>query len=246
MFLDTVPEIRGARKHMATTASARRTAPQGRRAGLDHDEVVDHALALVVEGGPDALTMRKLAADLDVTPTTIYWHVGSRDEVVAAVIERVAQTYADAEVVGDTPRERVMSLARTVWDMALTNRNVTSLAHQAGATNALEAHLELAMAKELEAAGLAGDQVRDTLRAVLMCIAGFLVVAFRVDGGSSALRGHDGTDLAGDGLSPETVAAMAERPDLEALFDRTVRAVVDSFVPEAATPRSASRKKGAR
>ena len=229
---------------MATTAAAR-TAPQGRRAGLDHDEVVDHALALVVEGGPGALTMRKLAADLDVTPTTIYWHVGTRDEVVAAVIDRVAQTYADAEVVGATPRERVMSLAHTVWDMALTNRNVTSLAHQSGATHTLEAHLELAMARELESAGLRGDDVRDAIRAVLMCIAGFLVVAFRFDGGSSALQGHDAADLADDSLSPETVAAMAERPDLPALFDRTVQAVVDSFVPDPA-PAQPTRNQPAR
>ena len=229
---------------MARPAAAA-TAPQGRRAGLDHDEVVDHALALVVDGGPDALTMRKLAADLDVTPTTIYWHVGTRDEVVAAVIDRVAQTYADTAVDGTTPRERVMSLARTVWDMALTNRNVTSLAHQAGATRALEVHLERAMALELEAAGLRGEEVRDALRAILMCIAGFLVVAFRFDGGSNALHGHDAGDLADDALSPETVAAMAERPDLPALFDRTVQSVVDSFVPAAAPP-ARPRKKVAR
>ena len=227
-------------------AAAARVAPQGRRAGLDHDEVVDHALALVVEGGPGALTMRKLAADLDVTPTTIYWHVGSRDEVVAAVIDRVAQTYADTEVVGTTPRERVMSLAHTVWDMALTNRNVTSLAHQSGATNALEVHLERAMARELEAAGLRGGEVRDAIRAILMCVAGFLVVAFRFDGGSSALQGHGAADVADESLSPETVAAMAERPDLPALFDRTVRSVVDSFVPEPPPAKSARTKKAAR
>lgn len=229
---------------MATTAA--RVAPQGRRAGLDRDEVVDHALALVVEGGPGALTMRKLAADLDVTPTTIYWHVGSRDEVVAAVIDRVAQTYADAEVVGSTPRERMMSLAHTVWDMALTNRNVTSLAHQSGATRALEVHLERAMALELEAAGLRGDEVRDTIRAVLMCIAGFLVVAFRVDGGSNALQGHDAADLADDSLSAATLDAMAERPDLPALFDRTVQAVVDSFVPAPARSTTTRTKKAVR
>jgi len=227
-------------------AAAAHVAPQGRRAGLDRDEVVDHALALVVAGGPGALTMRKLAADLDVTPTTIYWHVGTRDEVVAAVIDRVAQTYANTEVAGSTPRRRVMSLAHTIWNMALTNRNVTSLAHQSGATSALEVHLERAMALELEAAGLRGAEVRDALRAIIMCIAGFLVVAFRFDGGSSALQGHDGTDLEDDALSPETVAAMAERPDLPALFDRTVQAVVDSFVPVAATNRPARNKKAAR
>ncbi|MFM7068862.1 MAG: TetR/AcrR family transcriptional regulator [Actinomycetes bacterium] len=240
MFLDTVPEIRSGRKHMPRPAAIRPSAPQGRRAGLDHDEVVDHALALVVDGGPDALTMRKLAAELNVTPTTIYWHVGSRDEVVAAVIDRVAASYADAEVEGATPRDRVMSLARTVWEMALTNRNVTSLAHQSGATNALEVHLERAMARELEAAGLSGGDVRDALRAILMCVAGFLVVAFRLDGGSNALRGHRSAEGDDSGLSADTMAAMAEAPDLPVLFDKTVQAVIDSFVPDDADAASAA------
>ena len=217
--------------------TATRATGTGRRAGLDRDEVVDHALALVEAGGAAALTMRKLAADLDVTTTTIYWHVGGRDELVLAVIERIAEHNAAITIEGTTPNERVMSVARAVWATAIEHRNVTALAHQVGATGVLEQHLERAMAHELEQGGLRGPEVRDALRAILMCVAGFLVVAFRSDGGSQALHGSDTgrTDLGEDGLSPETVAAMAERPDLPALFDRTVQAVVDSFLPASAT-----------
>lgn len=224
---------------MGTTTRATGT---GRRAGLDRDEVVDHALALVESGGAAALTMRKLAADLDVTTTTIYWHVGGRDELVRAVIERVAELSADVPVAGTTPNERVMSVARTVWQTAIAHRHVTALAHQVGATGVLEHHLERAMARELEAGGLRGAEVRDALRAILMCVAGFLVVAFRSDGGSQALRGSDGgrADLGDDGLSAETITAMAERPDLPALFDRTVQAVVDSFLPTSTPARRRS------
>ena len=40
-----------------------------RHAGLDRDDVVDAALALVEAGGGEALTMRKLAAELGVAET---------------------------------------------------------------------------------------------------------------------------------------------------------------------------------
>ena len=42
------------------------------RAGLEPTEIVDAALALVDAHGAEALTMRRLAADLGVTTTTIY------------------------------------------------------------------------------------------------------------------------------------------------------------------------------
>ena len=66
-------------------AAAATASGPGRRAGLDPDEVVATALALVEAGGPEALTMRKLAAELGVGTNTIYWHVGSREELIAAL-----------------------------------------------------------------------------------------------------------------------------------------------------------------
>src|SRR4051794_8216266 len=95
-----------------------------RRAGLDRDDVIDAALTIVEEHGAAALTMRKLAAELDVTTTTIYWHVGGRDELVTALIRRLADRLAERAVVGDTPSERVLSAARCVWDSALEHRHV--------------------------------------------------------------------------------------------------------------------------
>jgi len=208
-----------------------------RRAGLDRDEVVDHALALVESDGAAALTMRNLAARIGITTTTIYWHVGGRDELVIAVIERAAQRNAEITIEGVTARARVTSVAHTVWSTAIANRNVTSLAHQTGSTGVLEHHLELAMARELEAGGLTGVEVRDALRAIFMVVAGFLVVAFKADD-----RRTDAT-AAKDMLSPATVLALAEPPDLPALFTATLQAVVNSFVPPGPARRSSHPKK---
>lgn len=179
-------------------------AATGRRAGLDHDDVVDAALALVEAGGPEALTMRKLAAELGVTTTTIYWHAGNRDDLVLAVVRRRAEQRAATPISGSTPQDRIASIAEHIWQGAIDHPNVTALAHQAGAIDVLEQHARQALAAELAAAGVRGRAARDAMTAILLCVAGFLVVSLG--------------------------EVSAEAPDRR-LFRRTIGAVIDAFVP---------------
>jgi len=51
--------------------------------------VVDRALALADKLGLDALTIRKLATALGVTPMALYWHFRGKDELLGALAERV-------------------------------------------------------------------------------------------------------------------------------------------------------------
>lgn len=190
------------------------------------------ALALVEAGGGEALTMRKLAAELGVATTTIYWHVGNRDDLILAVIQRQAERQATTRVRGGTPRERIASAARNIWDNALAHRNITVLASQVGATTLLELPLEAALVAELEAAGVRGEAARDGLRALLACIAGFLVLAWRSEDRipehlrPSALW----SSLDRGGLSPETQSALTQPSNLDALFDQTIAAVVNDML----------------
>lgn len=214
----------------------------GRRAGLDRADVVAAALALVDQGGATALSMRKLSAELRVTTNTIYWHVGGgRDELLLAVIERVSEELAARPVTGRTSRERVLAVAQMAWDSAFEHRNVTALAHQIGATSLLGLSLEVALARELEAAGLRGEAVRDALRAILMCVAGFLVVALRRDEGIAPDRRSEAlwADVPAE-VSPATRAALCAPADVAALFESTLRAVVASYVPAQSTDHPAA------
>ena len=56
---------------------------------LSADAVVDAALELLDEVGLHRFTMRALAQRLGTHPATIYWHVGSRGEVLSRVSARV-------------------------------------------------------------------------------------------------------------------------------------------------------------
>jgi AcrR family transcriptional regulator len=183
---------------------------------LDRAEVVATALDLVVREGPGALTMRRLATELDVGTPTIYWHVGSRDELVAAVVRTQSERLAERPVQGTTARERVLSAALHIYAGAIEHRPITSLAHQTGTTSLLLHDLEAALVAELDAAGLTHDACAEALRGILVVVTGALVITLR--------------DYAS--LPDDRADALWTGCDLEHLTTDTLRAVVDTHVPE--------------
>jgi AcrR family transcriptional regulator len=65
--------------------------PTGRtdREKLDRDAVVAHALALADADGLEAVTIRRLAMDLGVTPMALYWHFRNKEELLDALVEHL-------------------------------------------------------------------------------------------------------------------------------------------------------------
>ena len=61
----------------------------GGRTRLSKRAVVDRALKLADTEGLDALTIRKLAQDLGVTPMALYWHFRSKDDLLEGMAEQV-------------------------------------------------------------------------------------------------------------------------------------------------------------
>ncbi|MGW3922710.1 TetR family transcriptional regulator, partial [Streptomyces sp. NPDC005093] len=77
------------------------------RSSLTREEVLGAAAALVRQHGPEALTMRKLAAELGTAVTSIYWHVGNRESLLDALVERTVQEMGAVRPAGQTPGGRV-------------------------------------------------------------------------------------------------------------------------------------------
>jgi AcrR family transcriptional regulator len=59
------------------------------RKPLTRDLVVEHALALADAQGLDAVTIRRLAKDLDVTPMALYWHFRNKDQLLDGMVDRI-------------------------------------------------------------------------------------------------------------------------------------------------------------
>jgi len=176
--------------------------------------------------------MRRLATELDVATPTIYWYVGSRDELVAEVIRLQSNRLAEQAVEGDTARQRVYSAARHIWTSSIEHRAVTSLAHQTGASSLLAHRLEAALVIELEAGGLTGQRAADATRAILIAVGGALVLALRDLSAYPAEFRPDALWADSDApIAPETRAALRSHPDLDELSATTLRAVIEHFVP---------------
>jgi AcrR family transcriptional regulator len=59
------------------------------RPRLTKPAVVGRALELADRDGVDALTIRRLATELGVTPMALYWHFRSKEELLAALSEQI-------------------------------------------------------------------------------------------------------------------------------------------------------------
>lgn len=92
-----------------------RTAPRSRRARppLTRSQVVAAAVGLLDDAGLEGFTMRALAGRLGTYPATIYWHAGTRSELLALVSDDVLSR-VDRPDPGTTPwRLWLASVARS-------------------------------------------------------------------------------------------------------------------------------------
>jgi AcrR family transcriptional regulator len=64
--------------------------PRGRPPTIDREAVLDAAIQLLDAEGVEALTMRRLAGELGVSAMAPYRHVGSKDELLMVLVDRLA------------------------------------------------------------------------------------------------------------------------------------------------------------
>lgn len=63
---------------------------------LTRETIVAAAVRLLQQDGLDALSLRKLAAELDVSAPTLYWHVGSKRELLDLMAAELVRRHQDA------------------------------------------------------------------------------------------------------------------------------------------------------
>lgn len=71
--------------------SAAESKPEKNRQRLAAQTVIDAALALADTEGLEAVTIRRLATRLGVTPMAIYWHVRNKDELLDGIAARLLE-----------------------------------------------------------------------------------------------------------------------------------------------------------
>lgn len=96
---------------MKTPARSRRERPA--KPALTREGIVDAAVAVLQADGIDKLTMRRLAADLDTGPASLYVYVSSTTQIHALLIDRLL---ADLDLTWDATGDWTARLHRLLVD----------------------------------------------------------------------------------------------------------------------------------
>jgi AcrR family transcriptional regulator len=94
------------------------------RVTLTREIVSEAALALADAEGLDALTFRRLAGVLRVTPMALYNYVASKDELIEAIGARAFGEFAFPEDEGSGWQEQLRALARAFRQLLIRHPSV--------------------------------------------------------------------------------------------------------------------------
>ncbi|MER5426955.1 TetR/AcrR family transcriptional regulator [Streptosporangium roseum] len=94
---------------------------------LTRQAVIERALRLADTEGLPAVTIRRLAAELGVAPTALYWHVKNKDELLSALADRLLAALV-ADVDPDLPwNQRLRAMVTTLVEQTRAHPYLSTL-----------------------------------------------------------------------------------------------------------------------
>ncbi len=207
------------RKVVGGSRSARAQEP------VDAEAVLETAARLIERDGVDAFTMRGLAEELGVAVTSVYWHIGGRDKLFDRLVDRLLSQMAHLPVDGESPVDRIASLARSQRTILIDRQQLLAIAHERDRTPLLFLPIQQKLAAELAEMGVTGTDAALVLRAVQVHVISSAVMQF------SAVRGakHDEEDPSlwtDDWPDRSLVEALQSPTDYDAVFEYGLNALL--------------------
>jgi hypothetical protein len=129
----------------------------------------------------------------------------------------------DLPVTGRTGAERIFCAAKHIWTSSLDHRNLTRLAHQAGASDQGQPLVDLLFV-EVARAGIPPEETADLVRALVNTVAGFLVQALRSE--RSTVPGLGLGPMDGVDIDPAYFAAASQPVKLERVLDQALHRLI--------------------
>ena len=167
----------------------------------------------------------RLAEQLGVAVTSIYWHIGGRDKLFDSLVERLLGQMAHLPVHGIDPVDRIASIARSQRRMLIEKQHLLAIAHERDRTPQLFLPIQQQLAAQLSELGVTGSDAALILRAVQVHVISSAVMQF------SAVRGakHDEEDpsLWADAWPDQALVEALQSPtDYDAVFEYGVNALL--------------------
>ncbi|MFF5860442.1 TetR/AcrR family transcriptional regulator [Streptomyces sp. NPDC012751] len=191
---------RSARDSVWAEGRARRGGRGGQPSGLDRERITEASVRLLDAEGLAKFSMRRLAAELNVTAMSLYWYVETKDDLLELALDR---TYAelrlpDPENTGEDWREQLRELAtayrgllvRHPWLSPLAGRYLNIGPNALGFSRAVQRVI-----------GRAGLPVRG--------VTGAIAAVFQFVYGFGTIEGQFLARTADTGLSPDEYVEQA-------------------------------------
>lgn len=188
-------------------------------------QILDTAARMIDVDGVEAFTMRRLAEQLGVAVTSIYWHVGGKDKLFDSLVEQLLGQMSHLPSDGENPVDRIASLARSQRRMLIDKQHLLAIAHERDRTPRLFLPIQQRLAAHLSELGVTGSEAALILRAIQVHVISSAVMQF------SAVRGakHDEEDpsLWADTWPDRALVEALQSPtDYDAVFEYGLSALL--------------------
>ncbi|KRQ22637.1 MULTISPECIES: TetR family transcriptional regulator [Mycobacteroides] len=195
---------------------------KGRAAPLNRYDLVRRATAILDDYGIADLTMRRLARELDIAPSALYWHFANKQQLLGAVADHVLAPLAETDC-RDVPWEqRIEFLCAALRDALLSHKDGAELV-SASFASGQTSHMITVVNRLAEAAvtsGLGAVPAALAARSIVYYVLGYVADEQSRLQWDSAGALQDGQSLLADG---------AGLTDPTAQFGFGVRLLVDGI-----------------
>lgn len=205
---------------------------------LDRARIVSAGLGIVDAEGVDALSIRRLAVELRVSPMAVYWHVRDKAELLDLIGEAVLDSIVVPPVTGDW-REDLRAVHRAMLDGVLRHPDTADLmigrARYGPSGIAMFEHL-LGILRD---AGLGPVEAFDAYQALYLFLLGYIASARRSPefreaqrAGVGYLRSLDPDDFPGIAAVSPTIGLRSPAETFEVGLDIVIEGIAARLMPQ--------------
>jgi AcrR family transcriptional regulator len=185
---------RSARDSVWREREVRRGGRGGQPSGLDRERITETSVRLLDAEGLAKFSMRRLAAELNVTAMSLYWYVDTKDDLLELALDAVYAELRlpDPDDTGEDWREQLRGMATAYRQLLVRHPWLSPLAGRYLNIGPKSLAFSRAVQRVVRRAGLPARGVTGAISAVFQFVYGY-----------GTIESHFMTRVADTGLSPE-------------------------------------------
>ncbi|CAM5505883.1 TetR/AcrR family transcriptional regulator [Streptomyces aurantiogriseus] len=173
---------------------ARRGRGGGQPSGLDRERITEVTVRLLDAEGLDKFSMRRLAAELNVTAMSVYWYVDTKDDLLELALDAAfgELELPDPEADGEDWREQLRALATAYRSLLVRHRWLSPLAGRYLNIGPNSLAFSRTIQQVIRRTGLPAHRITSAISAVFQFVYGY-----------GTIEGHFFGRVADTGMTPD-------------------------------------------